>query len=73
MNSHSFCVILQVGAVEGGGYLFVKKRSIKGEKGNVRYIEGLVTFHNVHLNVYCFELDGVLIDTGAPRCASFTQ
>lgn len=65
MNSHSFCVILQVGAVEGGGYLFVKKRSIKGEKGNVRYIEGLVTFHNVHLNVYCFKLDGVLIDTGA--------
>jgi len=49
----------------GGDHLLVKRRSIKGRQENVRYIQGLVSLHNVQLNVYCFEVDGLLVDTGA--------
>ena len=32
---------------------------------NVRYINGAVSFGNVKVNVCCFVVDGVLMDTGA--------
>lgn len=44
--------------------LFKKKVSIH-EQSNVRYIEGTVAFNKVKLNTISFEIDGVLIDTGA--------
>lgn len=45
--------------------LLFKKSSNQGEKSNVRFINGMVSFQKVKLNAYCFEVDGVLIDTGA--------
>ena len=45
--------------------MFLKKKSHIDEKNNVRFINGQVAFTSVQLNVYCFEVDGVLIDTGA--------
>ncbi|MGG0718453.1 MBL fold metallo-hydrolase [Robertmurraya massiliosenegalensis] len=45
--------------------MLVKRKSIRGEHEKVRYIQGLVSLHNVQLNVYCFEVDGLLVDTGA--------
>ncbi len=44
--------------------LFTQKAAVS-EIGNVRYIEGIVSFRNVSLNVLSFEIDGVLIDTGS--------
>lgn len=45
--------------------LFDKEISV-GEMGNVRFIEGIVSFQKkMKLNVLSFEVDGVLIDTGA--------
>ncbi|GIO25752.1 MBL fold hydrolase [Ornithinibacillus bavariensis] len=38
-----------------------------GEKSNVGFINGTIMFSSVKLNVYSFNIDGVLIDTGAPR------
>jgi endoribonuclease LACTB2 len=37
------------------------------EKSNVRFINGMISFSSVKLNVYSFSVDGVLVDTGAPR------
>lgn len=45
--------------------MFLKKKSLVNEMSNVRFINGLVSFGGVKLNAYCFEVDGVLIDTGA--------
>lgn len=44
--------------------MFKKDSQIK-EKNNVRAINGRVAFSGVELNVHCFEVDGVLIDSGA--------
>ncbi|MHA6252961.1 MBL fold metallo-hydrolase [Oceanobacillus sp. CAU 1775] len=44
--------------------LFQKEVSIH-EHNNVRYIEGTVAFNKVKLNTISYEVDGVLIDTGA--------
>lgn len=49
---------------EGSFMLFKKEVSIH-EQSNVRYIEGMVAFQKVKLNTISFEIDGVLIDTGA--------
>lgn len=35
------------------------------EQNNVRFINGFVSLGSVKLNAYCFETDGVLIDTGS--------
>lgn len=45
--------------------MFLKKNLQLGEVSNVRFVNGLVSFGGVKLNVYCFEVDGVLIDTGS--------
>ncbi|GGI12027.1 MBL fold metallo-hydrolase [Gottfriedia solisilvae] len=45
--------------------MFFKKKSYFGEKNGVKYMNGVVKFQSVTLNVYCYVVDGVLIDTGA--------
>lgn len=51
--------------IRGDGTMFVKTKAIYSEKSGVRFVNGLVSLGNVKLNAYCFEIDGVLIDTGA--------
>lgn len=45
--------------------MLLKKTSHFGEKHNVTYLNGKITFQGVSLNVYSYLVDGVLIDTGA--------
>ncbi|GKV56453.1 MBL fold hydrolase [Sporosarcina sp. NCCP-2222] len=45
--------------------MFLKKTCIQGESSGVRYINGILSWKGVQLNVHCFETDGGLIDTGA--------
>nr|WP_313771780.1 MBL fold metallo-hydrolase [Neobacillus niacini] len=45
--------------------MFLKKRSTFGEKNGVAYLNGEVKIQNFSLNVYCYVVDGVLIDTGS--------
>ncbi|MEH7252889.1 MBL fold metallo-hydrolase [Neobacillus niacini] len=45
--------------------MFLKKTSVVGEKNGVSYLNGKVKFQGVSLNVYCYFVDGVLIDTGS--------
>lgn len=44
--------------------LFKKKIELS-EKNGVKMINGSVQFQAVYLNVHCFEVDGILIDTGS--------
>lgn len=45
--------------------MLLQKNSIQDECSNVRFVNGAVRLGSVKLNVYCFETDGVLIDTGS--------
>lgn len=45
--------------------MFVKKKSEQQQQSGVNMINGFVSFQAVRLNVHCFEVDGVLIDTGS--------
>lgn len=45
--------------------MLLKKSAIVDKIGDVRFMNGYVAFGRVKLNVYCFETDGVLIDTGS--------
>ncbi|GGA74012.1 MBL fold metallo-hydrolase [Ornithinibacillus halotolerans] len=47
--------------------MFIKTNANIGTESNVHFINGSVTMSKVKLNVYCFYVDGVLIDTGSPR------
>ncbi len=47
--------------------MLFKKTIQAGEKNGVQFVEGVVQFQAVRLNVYCFVVDGVLIDTSAKR------
>jgi glyoxylase-like metal-dependent hydrolase (beta-lactamase superfamily II) len=49
--------------------MFLNTKSNQEEVSNVRFVNGVVRFNNVKLNVYCFETDGVLIDTGSQTLA----
>ncbi|MGN7387988.1 MBL fold metallo-hydrolase [Sporosarcina sp. SAFN-015] len=49
--------------------MFLKTKSKKDEISGVRFINGVVHFNSVKLNVHCFETDGVLIDTGSRTLA----
>ena len=42
-----------------------KKRIEEGQFEGVRFVNGKVNFQSFGLNVYCFETDGVLIDTSS--------
>ncbi len=41
-----------------------KKRFEQSEKSGVRIANGYISFQKVRMNVHCFVIDGVLIDTG---------
>lgn len=45
--------------------MLIKKNAYIDEVSNVRFINGQVSFSDVKLNVHCFEVDGVLIDSGS--------
>lgn len=45
--------------------MFIKKKSEQITQSGVRMVNGFVSFKAVKLNVHCFEVDGVLIDTGS--------
>ena len=45
--------------------MFFKKKSEQQTQSGVKMINGFVSFQAVKLNVHCFEVDGVLIDTGS--------
>lgn len=45
--------------------MFMKTTTNVGEMSGVRFINGLASLGPVSLNVYCFEVDGVLIDSGS--------
>ena len=45
--------------------MFVRRTAEQKSVGDVRMINGTVSFGKVKLNVYCFVADGVLIDTGS--------
>ena len=47
--------------------MFFKKDSVQSEHSGVRMINGSIRFQAIRLNVFCFEVDGVLIDTGASK------
>ncbi|MCG7345956.1 MBL fold metallo-hydrolase [Sporosarcina sp. ACRSL] len=49
--------------------MFLKTKSTQDEVSNVRFVNGVVQLNSVKLNVYCFETDGVLIDTGSQSVA----
>lgn len=49
--------------------MFLKTKSMQDEISNVRFVNGVVSLNSVKLNVYCFETDGVLIDTGSQSLA----
>ncbi|MEG0383828.1 MBL fold metallo-hydrolase [Solibacillus cecembensis] len=45
--------------------MFFKKNIERSEMSGVRMVNGSIKFQAIQLNVHCFEVDGVLIDTGA--------
>ncbi|MGN7479212.1 MBL fold metallo-hydrolase [Solibacillus silvestris] len=45
--------------------MFFKKKTERQSQSGVNMINGFVAFQSVKLNVHCFEVDGVLIDTGS--------
>lgn len=45
--------------------MFLKTKTTLGENSGVQFVEGIVQFSSVRLNVYSFAVDGVLIDTGS--------
>jgi len=45
--------------------MLLKRKSKIDEVSNVRFVNGSVSLGGVSLNVHCFEVDGVLIDTGS--------
>ncbi|MEK4629211.1 MAG: MBL fold metallo-hydrolase [Solibacillus sp.] len=45
--------------------MIFKKKFEQSEGSGVRMVNGSIQFQAIHLNVHCFEVDGVLIDTGA--------
>lgn len=68
MNSHSFYAILKKIDIEWlieVKNMLLKRNSFIQEKSKVRFVNGVVSLLGVRLNVFCFEVDGVLIDTGS--------
>ena len=45
--------------------MLLKKSIELGEQKGVRFVNGKVSIQKVSLNVYCYEVDGLLIDTGS--------
>jgi endoribonuclease LACTB2 len=53
--------------------VFLKKNSSLGERNGVSYLNGEIKFQGVSLNVYCYVIDGVLIDTGAQSLHNYFE
>ncbi|PLS17483.1 MBL fold metallo-hydrolase [Bacillus sp. M6-12] len=45
--------------------MLIKKNFIQGTVNGVQFCNGTLALQGIQLNVYCFAIDGVLIDTGA--------
>lgn len=45
--------------------MLLKKKTEQLTQSGVNMVNGIVTFQAIKLNVHCFEVDGVLIDTGS--------
>ncbi|CAM5223710.1 Glyoxylase-like metal-dependent hydrolase (Beta-lactamase superfamily II) OS=Ureibacillus acetophenoni OX=614649 GN=SAMN05877842_10355 PE=4 SV=1 [Ureibacillus acetophenoni] len=45
--------------------MIFKKKTIIGEQHGVSFMNGEVAFQGFSMSVYCYLIDGVLIDTGA--------
>ncbi|WP_367576278.1 MBL fold metallo-hydrolase [Shouchella lonarensis] len=45
--------------------LFLHKKMVQGQIGDVQYANGIIQFQAVKLNVHAFVIDGIAIDTGA--------
>lgn len=69
MNTHSIYGNL---SFKGGENVVIRaKTSFRVETvQNVQLAKGIVKFGNYHLSVYCFIIDGLLIDTGPKTLAS---
>lgn len=66
MNDYSvYDIVKRNLLINRGEDMLLKTSKKQGSSGNVRYIHGSVRFNKVHLSVYCYEIDGVLIDTGS--------
>lgn len=65
MNGHSLYAAISLQKRKGERQMFLKKQTKISEISDVRYIEGIVSFKSIKLNVLSFEIDGILIDTGA--------
>lgn len=50
------------------GHYFSKKFE-ESVKNGVHIGNGIASFQNIRLNVHCFVVDGILIDTGAQSLA----
>ncbi|WP_153731506.1 MBL fold metallo-hydrolase [Sporosarcina obsidiansis] len=45
--------------------MFFKRNAVQGNASGVQFINGMISFQGVKLNVFCFKTDGILIDTGS--------
>ncbi len=64
MNESSF---------KGAEYMLLKKSIDFGSHQNVTYANGMVKLGKVSLNVYCYMIDGVLIDTGSKSLSKYFE
>lgn len=66
MNNYSFSVrIYQRASMRRVYFMFLKKRFKQQTINAVQIGNGTVAFQGIKLNVHCFVVDGVLIDTGS--------
>lgn len=67
MNIHSIYDRFKVTYKKGVIQVFIQTSVREGETWGVHWVEGMVKLGKIRLNVYSFSVDGLLIDTGAPR------
>lgn len=71
MNDYSvYGIVNRNLLLQRGENMFVQTTKEENSTKNVRYIQGFVRFNKVKLSVYCYEIDGVLIDTGSASLMS---
>ena len=65
MNIHSFYGKVRERLDLGGHFMLLKKKFKQQEMNGVHMLNGMAELFGIKLNVRCFVVDGVLIDTGA--------
>ncbi len=70
MNRHSKWRVV---SFKGDEEMLLKRSIDFGSHHNVSYANGKVSLGKVSLNVYCFILDGVLIDTGSKSLSKYFE